>query len=258
MNAVLLAGGIPKSGELLYEECQGQSKALLDVAGKPMVQWLLDALGESEHISNVLVIGLDASSALHCTKPLSFIPDGGGLLENILLGIQYIRAHSPDSTHVLLSSTDVPSVTTEIIDWRIEAAQEASAELDYAVVERSTMETRFPDAKRSYIHLQDIEICGGDMNIISVNLAQKTDLWGRLVAARKSVRRQAALLGYDLLLQVLARRITLKQGEEKISRRLGVKGRVVVSPYAELAMDVDKPEQLAIMRNDLTLQAGIQ
>jgi hypothetical protein len=96
-----------------------------------------------------------------------------------------------------------------------------------------------------------MEVCGGDLNVINVELADKTDLWDRLIAARKSVRRQAALLGYDLLLRLLTRRITLQQGEEKVSQRLGIKGHVVVSPYAELAMDVDKPEQLAIVRRDL-------
>jgi hypothetical protein len=100
-----------------------------------------------------------------------------------------------------------------------------------------------------------VEVCGADLNVLNVNLVEQTDLWERLVAARKSPHRQAALLGYDLLLRLLTRRITLKQGEELISKRLGLKGRVVISPYAELAMDVDKPEQLAIVRQELAAQA---
>jgi GTP:adenosylcobinamide-phosphate guanylyltransferase len=251
MDAILLAGGIPQPDEPLYDECKGRSKALIDVAGKPMAQWLLDALSLSGRISNVLIIGVDPSSGLQCEKPLTFIPDGGGLLDNVLLGITHTRQHSPQSTYILLCSTDIPTVTHEMIDWRIEVAQPEEADLDYVVVERATMETRFPESKRSFIRLHDMEVCGGDLNVINVELADKTDLWDRLIAARKSVRRQAALLGYDLLLRLLTRRITLQQGEEKVSQRLGIKGHVVVSPYAELAMDVDKPEQLAIVRRDL-------
>jgi GTP:adenosylcobinamide-phosphate guanylyltransferase len=251
MDAILLAGGIPQPDKPLYHESNDQSKALIDIAGKPMAQWLLDAINLSGQIARVIIIGVDASSGLHCRKPLTFIPDGGGLLDNVLLGISYVRQHSPETTRILLSSTDIPTVTHKIIDWRIEAAQAEEADLDYVVVERATMEARFPDSKRSYIRLQDIEVCGGDLNVINVKLADKTDLWDRLIAARKSVRRQAALLGYDLLLRLLTRRITLQQGEEKVSQRLGIRGHVVVSPYAELAMDVDKPEQLAIVRRDL-------
>ena len=155
-------------------------------------------------------------------------------------------------------SSDIPTVTDEMIAWRLEDAPAGEVHLDYVVVERATMEARFPGSKRSYIRLQDMEVCGGDLNVISVNLAERTELWDRLIAARKSVRRQAALLGYDILLRVLTRQITLLQGEEKVSQRLGINGRVVVSPYAELAMDVDKPTQLAIVRQDLGGSAGIQ
>jgi NDP-sugar pyrophosphorylase family protein len=44
MDAIVIAGGIPEPGDPLYEYTQGQPKALLDIAGKPMVQWVLDAL----------------------------------------------------------------------------------------------------------------------------------------------------------------------------------------------------------------------
>jgi molybdopterin-guanine dinucleotide biosynthesis protein A len=255
MDAILLAGGIPQPEEPLYEESRGRSKALIDVAGKPMAQWLLDALDLSGTISNIIIIGVDASSGLHCKKPLTFIPDGGGLLENALLGISHVCQNSPQSTHILLSSTDIPTVTCEMIDWRIEVAKPVKADLDYVIVERATMETRFPGSKRSFIRLQDMEVCGGDLNVINVNLAEKTDLWDRLIAARKSVRKQAALLGLDLLFRLLTRTMTLQEGEAKISQRLGIKGHAVISPYAELAMDVDKPEQLAMVRQDLGTRA---
>lgn len=37
MDAIVTAGGIPKPDEPLYVRTQGQSKALLDVNGKPMI-----------------------------------------------------------------------------------------------------------------------------------------------------------------------------------------------------------------------------
>ena len=44
MDAIVTAGGIPQPGEPLYEYTLGASKAMLDVVGKPMIQWVLDAL----------------------------------------------------------------------------------------------------------------------------------------------------------------------------------------------------------------------
>ena len=45
MDAIVIAGGIPQPEDPLYTYSHGDSKALIDVAGKPMVQWVLDALG---------------------------------------------------------------------------------------------------------------------------------------------------------------------------------------------------------------------
>ena len=55
MNAVVLAGGIPQPTDPLYEYSKGDSKALIDVAGKPMVQWIVDALCEAKSVDQIIV-----------------------------------------------------------------------------------------------------------------------------------------------------------------------------------------------------------
>src|SRR3972149_4313418 len=59
VDAIVIAGGIPKPDEPLYPLTQGKSKALLDIAGQPMIQWVLDALSEAQTIRRVVVIGLE-------------------------------------------------------------------------------------------------------------------------------------------------------------------------------------------------------
>jgi hypothetical protein len=90
------------------------------------------------------------------------------------------------------------------------------------------------------------------MNVIrSLTVTQDEELWKRLIAARKNVFKQAALLGYDTLFLLLLRRITMEGAVKRASRRLNVAGRGILCPYAEVGMDVDKPHQLEIMRADL-------
>jgi hypothetical protein len=114
------------------------------------------------------------------------------------------------------------------------------------------MEKRFPGANRSYIRFKDAEVCGGDMNIVRTSVATgRDDLWNKLVAARKNAFKQAALLGFDTLLLLLLRRLSIDGLIKRAGSRLGIKGRAVFSPYAEIAMDVDKPYQLEILRKDL-------
>lgn len=255
MDAAILAGSVPSQEDPLYLYTQGQAKAMIEIAGKPMVQWVLNALGGAKGIDFVLVVGLNPDCGLTCIKPLQFIPDQGDLLHNAKAALQHARARNPDADHVLFTSSDIPTVTSEIIDWRIEQTQKLNQDIHFTVVERQTMEIRFPDANRSYVKLKDYELCAGDLHFARPALIEENEIWGRLIAARKNALKQAALLGFDLLLLLLLGRTTLKDAERRVSERLGVSGQVCISPYAEFAMDVDKPHQLEIVRQELSMKS---
>jgi len=252
MDVVVLAGGIPSPEDPLYNYTQGRSKALVDIAGAPMAQWVLNALGGAISIDHVLVVGQDQDCGLTCAKPLHFLSDQGHILDNIKAGLRHNNQRNPSASRVLVASCDIPTITPEIVDWRVHKSLEHESDIDYAVVDRKTMETRFPGANRSFVRLKDCELCGGDLNVIQVALIEKEQLWARLFAARKNALKQTALLGIDLLLLLLLGRLSLKDAEHRACERIGVKGRACLSPYAEVAMDVDKPHQLELLRQDLT------
>jgi hypothetical protein len=58
-------------------------------------------------------------------------------------------------------------------------------------------------------------------------------------------------MGFDTLLLILLRMITLDEAVKKLTTRLHMTGKAIVCPYAEIGMDVDKPNQLELMRADL-------
>jgi molybdopterin-guanine dinucleotide biosynthesis protein A len=252
MDAVILAGSVPRQEDPLYLYTQGQAKAMIDIAGKPMIQWILDALGGANEIHYVLIIGLNPDWKLTCDKPLHFIDDQGDLLQNAKAGLQHTLARNPGADHVLFTSSDIPTVTSEMINWRIEQTYNLKQDIHFTVVERQTMEIRFPDANRSYVKLKDYELCGGDLHFARPTLVEEDEIWRRLIAARKNPIKQASLLGFDLLLLLQLGRLTLKDAERRVSERLGVSGQACISPYAEFAMDVDKPHQLEIVRQELS------
>lgn len=255
MDALVTAGGIPDPEDPLFPYAQGRPKALIELAGKPMLQWVLDALGGAETVERVQVIGLDPGASLSCSKPLSFTPDQGSMLENIRVGALQILEGNSAAGRVLSVAADVPAISAEMVDWVVRKASETDHELCYNVIPRDVMETRFPDSKRSFVRLKDVEVCGGDVNVFDTALVTgRRDLWERIVAARKNVFRQAALVGVDTLLLLLLRRLTLRQAEARASRSLKIRGRALTCPYAEIGMDVDKPIQLEILRKDVAFQ----
>jgi GTP:adenosylcobinamide-phosphate guanylyltransferase len=249
IDAMVTAGGIPKPGESLYEFSQGRSKALIDVAGKPMVQWVLDALSEAKSIGNVVVVGLDETSGLSCKKSLSYLPNQGGMLDNIRGGAREIARLNPKAEFALIVSSDIPTITGEMVDWVGAQVRPGEDEALYNVIERSVMEKRFPDSRRTFTKLKGIEVCGGDLNPVSVPLIlSHTGPWERISDARKSALKMASLVGFDTLILLLLRAMTLDQAAARASRNLGLRARAVLCPHAELGMDVDKLHHLEIVR----------
>lgn len=252
MDAVVTAGGIPQPDDPLYPYTQGKPKALVDICGKPMVQWVLDALSEAKRVENVVLIGLTEESGVRCAKPLAYLPNRVGMIENMLGGIRKVMEINPSARQVLMVSSDIPAITPEMVDWEVETCQQTDVDLCYNVARRETIETRYPGSKRTYIKLKDMEVCGGDMNVVRTSVASMDPaIWQRLIETRKNPVRQAAILGFDTLLLVVLHQITLDRAVRKAAGRLHMTGRAIISPYAELAMDVDKPHQLELMRTDL-------
>ena len=253
MDAIVTAGGIPQPGEPLYEFTLGKSKAMLDVVGKPMIQWVLDALEDAQTIDGIVIIGLPPESEVVSSKVMARIPNQGGMVDNIRTGVNKVLEMRPGAQHVLLVSSDIPTITGEMVDWVVNTALESDHEAYYNVITRQVMEQRFPGSNRSYMRLRDVEVCGGDMNLIKTSLVTQNDeLWNKLVAARKNALKQAALIGYDTLFLVFFHLVNLDSAVKKAAKRLHLTGRAILCPYAEVGMDVDKPFQLELVRTDLS------
>jgi GTP:adenosylcobinamide-phosphate guanylyltransferase len=252
MDAVIMAGGVPQPDEPLYAATQGRSKALLDVAGKPMIQWVVDALEGATSIENVVIIGLSEAEFPASGKVRARLPNQGEMIANIQSGIAKVVELNPAAEYILLASSDIPGITPAMVDWVTQAAIASGGDICYNIITRQTMEARFPTSRRTYARLKDQEFCGGDMNVGRVRVATThKELWAKLIRARKNPLQQAAFFGLDTVALLLLRQLSLEQAAERVSQRMNLKACAIVCPHAEVGMDVDKPHQLEIMRADL-------
>jgi CTP:molybdopterin cytidylyltransferase MocA len=216
-----------------------------------MVQWVVDALAASARIARIVVVGLPPDAPVHHPSIAARLPDHGSLLENIRAGAEWIVANDPEAQLAVAASGDLPAVTPDMVTWVVDSARQTEDDLYYVVVSREVMETRFPDSGRTYLRFRDCILTGGDLHVIRLSTIPDARLWEKIHAARKSIVRQALLIGADTLLLLALRRLTLAQAERRVSRRTGLRGRAIVSPYAELGMDVDTPHQFEMIQHAL-------
>lgn len=253
MDALITAGGVPQPEDQLYPFTQGGAKSMLPLAGKPIVQWVLDAVSGCDRIDQVVVVGLVDEGVLQSQKELHFLPSQGDLITNMRAGFLLLEQISPGQPYALLISGDTPGINPEMLAWLIGIVDAEAHEFYYPVVERRLMEARYPGAHRTYARFKDAEVCGGDVMALRKDLARKPlPRIEQLVAARKAPLRQAAILGLDTLLLLLMRQITLAAAVRRVCRRLDLDAVAIPAPYPEMAMDIDKPNQLQMLAQDLT------
>lgn len=252
MNVLITAGGIPREGEYLYQQAQGKPKALLDIQGKPMIQWVLDAVSASKQVDEIFIVGLPTDTRLASRKKLHYIDDHNEALENVIAGAEAMVKQAPQTGLFLMVSSDIPALTTEMVDWVINQGTMVDVDIQYFVIHRQEMEKRYPESRRTYTRFQDVELCSADIFLVKADKVLNPDSrWHELLRTRKSPLKQAAIIGFDTLFLMLLRRITLQKAVNTTLRRLKLTGRVAFTPYPEMGMDVDKDFQLEIIRKDL-------
>jgi molybdopterin-guanine dinucleotide biosynthesis protein A len=252
MDAVILAGGVPQLDDPLYALTQGKPKALLDIAGRPMAQWVLDALTEAAGIAHIILVGLGAEAGLLSPKLAAALPDQGSLLRNVIGGIDRALEISPGDRQVLVGTADIPLITGAMVDEFLAQCADPAFDIHYGTVRRPLMEGRFPESRRTYVHLTDGDLAGADVFVINPEIAYTNrQLWDDLIGRRKSPLRQAMHIGLGTLVRLLLGRLSLAEAERRVTRAMGLTGRAVLVKHAELGMDVDKPFQLEICRQEL-------
>lgn len=250
--ALVLAGYSPETPDPLAIAMGVERKSLIPIAGKPMVYWVVKALRESSRVNQIYIVGMGPEDNVDFGTDIVYVPNQAQHFDNVMAGFSAVHARQPDEAFLLIASADIPTVQANTVKWFIESCEAMDGDLFYSVVEKAVMEAAFPDSRRSYVPVVEGKFCGGDLFFIRIAIAHNNEhLVRELLAKRKNAFQQARLLGFSTIIKFLFRRLSIKDAEGLSERLLHAKGHVIISPYADLAMDADKPHQLETVRAKL-------
>jgi CTP:molybdopterin cytidylyltransferase MocA len=156
----------------------------------------------------------------------------------------YVRSLAVGETAVV-TTADHPLLSAEIVDWFLREALQLDADVVAGAVSEVVYRRRFPTGKRTFIRLADCAISGANLFLVRAPAAAAVaDFWVHLEGARKRPWLLVSRLGARTLLRFVGGRLTLGQAVEDVSRRVHARVAVVLLPYAEAALDVDRPADL--------------
>jgi len=255
-QALVLAASRPQDPVARHA---GQShKALVPVGGVPMLIRVLRVLRASRSIGGIAVC-LEAGAPVAGAEPeLQALLAGGA--------VTLIDAASTPSRSVLaalgtlplpllITTADHPLLSAAMID-RFCAAVPVDADAAVAVVRASLLQRSYPNAIRTYYRFAGEGYSGCNLFLLqSPDALRVVELWTRLERHRKQPWRLIAEVGPIALLRFLLGRLDLEGAMHHLSTRVGAKVRAVEMPFAEAAIDVDKPADLELAEAILARRA---
>lgn len=247
LAALVLAGQRPE-GDPMAEAAGIRLKAFLPVAGRPMLERVIEALRLSPGVGQVTVSIPDPATL--ASRDVQAVKTEATPSLSVLAAID--RLPSP----LLVTTADHALLTPEMVERFVAGARAlGDADLVVGLVERATIEAVEHEARRTYWRFRDGAYSGANLFYLKNPRARAAvAFWRRVEADRKKPWKIVQAFGLGLLLGYLLGRLTLDQATVQASSRLGCRVRALPLPFGEAAIDVDKPADLAVVERLLRLR----
>jgi GTP:adenosylcobinamide-phosphate guanylyltransferase len=228
-------------------------KALALVDGVPVLQRVVRCLRDACGPVPIFVSTEDPT-LLEATRELRTLADAGalqrhpsGLSPAASVADFLSAAGSPGP--FLVTTADHALLTPAMVEHFLAAAAASPADLVAAVVDEALFRARFPAVRRTFVPLRGGGVTGANLFWFRTReAAQAARFWTRAESVRKRPWRLVALFGAGALLRFALGRLDLEQALAHVSAAMGVQVAAVRMPFAECAIDVDTPADLATAR----------
>ena len=243
-TAIVLAGSRP-GRDSFAEQFGTDLKALIPVAGEPMVCRPVRALLATKGIGKVLVLTQAPdriAAVLPKNRRIKILESQGTIAETIE---NLIFKHVADLP-MLVTTADHSLLDSEMIAEFIDYAE--GVDVAIGVVERQSLLARLPQSKRTWLPFRGGAYSGANLFAFgSIKALAAIEQWRSVEQDRKKGWRVLSALGPVLLLGALLRLRTIHQSVSAIAGKLGMTARAVVLGDPLAAVDVDKPIDHAIV-----------
>ncbi|WP_026987497.1 nucleotidyltransferase family protein [Fodinicurvata fenggangensis] len=262
-TALVLAGQRPGT-DPLARHCGVELKCMAPVGGTPMLQRVVEVLARSPHIRKIfislpdptaveelpLLTSLHAEGRLHALRSA---PSPSASVSDFCA-----RQWHSDSP-LLVTTADHALLNDEILNRFCRQALSSEDDILAGLTPSAVLKAAYPDSRRTYLRFRDEAYSGANLFALLTPRAQKAvTFWQTVEQDRKKPWRIARRIGIRTLIAYLARRLTLKDAMQALSRIAGAQAGAVILPIAEAAIDVDKPEDLDLVKSILAERANEQ
>jgi GTP:adenosylcobinamide-phosphate guanylyltransferase len=257
--AALVLAGRRGGGDPLDGTFGARHPALTPVADVPMLLRVVRALEQARMVEG-LAVSIDETDALDSLAALSDRRARGTLHYHTSLSSpsRSVRDALGDCVTLpaLVTTADHALLTPEIVDHFLHSADAHETDVAIGLVPETVVRSAYPSTTRTYLRFRDGGYSGANLFAFRTPQAHRaSEFWVSAEQFRKRPWRLASVFGPGALLAFAFRRLTLDEALERASRVIGCRVRAIVLPFAEAAIDVDRPSDVALATQILRSRA---
>lgn len=234
-SVLILAGQRAGVIDPLCEAAGVSHKAEIPVAGVPMLQRVVSALRDASLPEPFFVSGYDGSD-------LSEVPSGAGPADSVRLALEQI-----DQYPCLVTTCDHALLTEEMVRTFIQGAKAAGTDICVGLATEAVIQPDYPETKRTYLRFSDVAVSGCNLFYIANAEGLKAiSFWQSVQHLRKNPLKLARKIGVGIGVKFATGRLSLGGAFDYAADKIGITAAPVLLPFAEAAIDVDKPSDLEL------------
>ena len=233
-------------------------KALVPVAGVPMLLRVVRTLREAPCVGR-LALCIDGPALEQLRDPVAaellsdirIVEPGSTPSTSVRRAIEEL----PDALPLLVTTADHALLTAAMVEHFC-AAVPTGADVAVALATATTIRRAYPDSIRTYYRFGGEGYSGCNLFLLQGAAAVKVAaFWSEMERHRKRPWRLVAAIGPLTLLRFLVGALSLEAALRRLSRIVGATVCAVEMPFAEAAIDVDKPADLTLAERILAGRA---
>ncbi len=232
-------------------------KCLVDVAGTPMLTRVVETLTASPSVG-AIAVSIEAPEVLEALPPvaqgvaagrITVLKSGPTTSASVLAAVAALGGPYP----LLIATADNPLLSPDVVEHFCAAALASDADLVAALASESVVRQAVPTAQRTFLRFRDGRFSG--CNLYALTGApglEAVRFWAAAERHRKRPWRLVATFGLGSLVLFLLGRLTLDDAFARASRVMRVRAKALELPFPTAPVDVDKPSDLALVRQILS------
>ena len=244
VTTLVLAGSRPGPDPLLADT-NLPTKALLPIRGKPMLAWVLDALGEAPQVGRVIVISqstkpLESDPAISSHVSIEWRTSQGGIADAVRSVI------AEDDGPLLVTTADNVLLTPRMIEQFLEQA--GSSDIAVGLVERKRLAAAGHSTQRTWLTFKGGQWSGANLFLLGrKQVGPLLDFWQNIEQDRKKGWKIVGTFGPFLLIAALLRLLDIHSFAQRVAQRFDLSAKVVSMNAAEACIDADKPADIPVI-----------